>query len=217
MGTGGLLEHIPSPGAGLRAPVNAVNSGKVWQPVKYTMRKSIKLLAILLLVSLPTFPQDTEPKQDEDKASAGVEKAPAGKPAPSRPTLGPAPPPSLGGAKTSTTTSPRGLVRVKTIYVERMDNGLHEKLIEVLSKNRRITLVGDTKDADAILRGTCFDSRRLKMLRSEVYLNSVTGASIWQDSVRRPINPPKLDAAVAEAAAMIAAHLSESMVEAERR
>ena len=200
------------------APVafTVVNFANVRPLARYAMRKPIELLAILLLVTVPAFPQDSEPKKDGGKAPAGERQAPSGKPAPSRPTLGPAPPPSLGGPKSSSTTDPRRLVRVRTIYVERMDNGLDEKLIEHLSKNRRIRLVGDYKEADAIMRGTCFDSRRLKILRSEVYLNEVKGASIWQDSIRRPINPPKLERAVAEAAAMIAAHLGESIVEAER-
>ena len=107
-------------------------------------------------------------------------------------------------------------MRVKRIYVERMDNGLHETLIPILTRMKRFELVGDYKDADAVMRGTCLDMRRLKLLRSEVYLNEVHGASIWQDSVRRPINPPAVKAAVAETADIIAAHLAESLLEAER-
>jgi len=97
-----------------------------------------------------------------------------------------------------------------------MDNNLHEKLIAALAKTRRFELVGNYKDADAVMRGTCLDMRRLKLLRSEVYLNELHGASIWQDNVRRPINPPTVKKAVAETAEMIAAHLKESLIEAER-
>ncbi len=174
------------------------------------------LLTIFFLAVAPAGSQELQPGQDDSRPPSG-QQSPSEKPAPKRPTLGPSGPPTLLGPKTSNTTDARRLVRVKKIYVERMDNGLDEKLIELLAKTRRVRLVGDYKEADAILRGTCFDSRRLKILRSEVYLNEVKGASIWQDSVRRPINPPKIDVAVTEAAELITAHLTESMNEAERQ
>jgi hemolysin activation/secretion protein len=134
-----------------------------------------------------------------------------------RPTLGPSrTPPSLSGPKTASTTDPRKLARVRTIYIERIDNALDEKLTAALAKIRRFRFVGERKEADAIMNGTCFDSRRLKLLRSEVYLHDQSGASIWQDSVRRPIKPPTIEVAATETADVIAAHLSESLTEAER-
>lgn len=73
-------------------------------------------------------------------------------------------------------------------------------------------------EADAVLRGSCADLRRLKTVRSEVYLNErSSGESIWQDSVRRPFNPPTLDRAVTETALLIVEHLSESLQAAGRR
>ena len=171
---------------------------------------------MLVLLAVPfARSQDAESKQEAGNPPSSQQE-PSQKPAPKRPTLGPAPAPTLHGPKTSSTNDPKRLVRVKKVYVERMDNGLHEKLIAALSKIRRFRMVGDYSEADAVLRGTCFDSRRLKILRSEVYLNEIKGASIWQDNVRRPINPPTLEIAAAETADIIAAHLAESLVEAER-
>ena len=131
-----------------------------------------------------------------------------------RPTLGPQTP-SLHGPRTSTTTDARKLARVQAIFVERMDNKFSEKLAEGLSKMGRFRVVASRKEADAVLRGTCFDSRRLKNVHSEVYLNDQSGgASIWQDSVRRPFNPPPLEAVVSETAQLILGHLKESVQEA---
>lgn len=159
-------------------------------------------LAIILLAGLAAWAQE---KPAEEKSQR-------------RPTLGPAPAPSLYGPRTSTTTDPRKLMRVHKIYVERMDNSLSEKLVEALGKLSRFRVAASLNEADAVLRGTCFDSRRLKTVRSEVYLNErLSGASIWQDSVRRPYNPPPLDKAVNEIVTLILTHLTESVAEAERR
>ena len=179
------------------------------------MRITIFFL-LFLLAAVGAWTQETQPqpKQDEPNPQAD-QQAPPQQP-PKRPTLGPAPAPTLYGPKTSTTADPRRLSRVKKIYIERMDNALDERLIEALAKARRFRIVGDRKEADAVLRGTCFDARRLKVLRSEVYLNEVSGASIWQDSIRRPINPPKIEVAVSETATIIVSHLSDSLLEAER-
>lgn len=57
-----------------------------------------------------------------------------------KPTLGPQPSretPSLYGPRTSNTTDARKLTRVRTIFVERMDNALGERLAEGLSKMGR--------------------------------------------------------------------------------
>jgi hypothetical protein len=182
------------------------------------MQVRIYLLLTMAFVAIPlALSQESDSKREESNPPASQQDK-SKKPAPQRPTLGPATPPSLGGgSKTSSTTDRRRLLRVKKIYVERMDNNLHEKLIAALAKTKRFQLVGDYKEADAVMRGTCLDMRRLKLLRSEVYLNEVHGASIWQDNVRRPINPPAVKAAVAETADIIAAHLGESLIEAERQ
>lgn len=135
-----------------------------------------------------------------------------------KPTLGPAPAPSLAGPRSSTTTDARKLVRIRTIFVERIDNLLSEKLMDGLSKTGRFRVVATRNEADAVLRGTCFDSRRLKSVHSEVYLTDQgSGASIWQDSVRQPFNPPPLEKAVNDSALLILTHLSDSVKEAQRR
>lgn len=132
-----------------------------------------------------------------------------------RPTLGEAP--SLGGPRTSTTTDSRKLLRVRTVYIEAIDNSLNEKLADALSKAGPFRVVAKRNEADAVLRGTCFDSRRLKRLHSEVFLTDPHGASIWQDIIRGPFNPPPLDKAVTDSAAVIVAHLGESLREAQRK
>lgn len=146
-----------------------------------------------------------------------------------RPTLGkPAPdekPPTLGkgttpeGPKTSTTSDPRRLMSIKTIYVDsNIENSLGEKLAEGISKMGRFRIVAERKEADAVMSGTCFDSRRLKTVHSEVSLNDRgSGKSIWQDVVRRHYNPPPLSRAVDETATILIGHLTESIQEAERR
>lgn len=135
-----------------------------------------------------------------------------------KPTLGPAPSPSLRGPRSATTTDGRKLLRVRTIFIERMDNSLSERLTEGLTKAGRFRIVADRKDADAVLRGTCFDSRRLRSVHSEVYLaDRGSGTSIWSDSVRRPFNPPPLEQAVNDSALDILAHLSESIKDAQRK
>ncbi len=135
-----------------------------------------------------------------------------------RPTLGPPPAPSLYGPRTSTTTDSRKLARLRAIFVERMDNRLSEKLADGLSKIGRFRVVANRNEADAVLRGTCFDSHRLKSLHSEVFLTDRTsGGSIWQDIVRQPFNPPPLEKAVNDTALLILQHLADSVEEAQRK
>ncbi len=134
-----------------------------------------------------------------------------------RPTLGPPAESPAGGPRTSTTTDARKLLRVRSIYVERIDNALSEKLADVLSKSGRFRIAATRSEADAVLRGTCFDSRRLKSVHSEVFLTDRGGNSIWQDIVHRPFNPPVLPKAVESTAVDIVQHLTDSAREAERK
>ena len=152
--------------------------------------------------------------QQENPPASG--KEPEGQqPQPQKPTLGEAP--SLGGPRNSTTTDIRKLLRVRTVYIETIDNSLNEKLAEALSKAGPFRAVAKRNEADAILRGTCFDSRRLKSLHSEVFLTDPHGGPIWTDIIREPFNPPPLDKAVTDSASMIVAHLGESLREAQRK
>lgn len=134
------------------------------------------------------------------------------------PTLGPPTGPSVPGARSSSTTDPRKLLAIRTVFIEAMDNGLSEKLMESLSRVGRFRVVAQRNEADAVLRGSCFDSHRLRAVHSEVFLNDRhNGASIWQDNVRVPFNPPPLATAVDATAAAILQHLTASISEAERR
>lgn len=134
-----------------------------------------------------------------------------------RPTLGPAPTPSLRGPRSSTTNDSRKLMRIRTLYVERIDNSLGDKLIEALSKMGRFRIVPESKEADATLRGSCLESRRLKRVHSEVFIADRNGASIWQDSIYRPFNPPSLAQAVSETTQVVVEHLGTSIREADRK
>jgi len=129
-----------------------------------------------------------------------------------RPTLGPRNGPGLdSGPDLSTVTDVRKLMRIHTLYIESIDNALSDRLVEVLGKTGRFRLVTKPKEADATLRGSCLESRRLKHVHSEIFISDRAGASVWQDTIVRPFNPPTLDKAVNETATLIAAHLEKTM------
>jgi hypothetical protein len=132
------------------------------------------------------------------------------------PTLGQAQP-SPNRPPKATTINRRRLMRIQAIYFERIDNNLSLKLAAAFSKMGWARIVDQPDKADAIVRGTCFDSRRLKELHSEVYINDrASGASIWQDVVRVRVYPPALAKAVAETATQVAGDLKESLQAPER-
>jgi len=135
-----------------------------------------------------------------------------------RPTLrGPRAGPRAEVARpTATTADIRRLLRVRTIYVENIDNSLSDKLIEALAKWGRFRLVTKAKDADALLRGSCLESRHLKHVHSEIYISDHNGRSLGQDTVYRPYNPPTLDQAVEDTAQAVAAHLQLTVSRGER-
>jgi len=130
-----------------------------------------------------------------------------------KPTLGPAPP-GTRGPRTATVNDYRRLMRIRSIYIEKMDNALSEKLVLSLGKLGRFRIASKPKEADAIMTGSCLESRRLKRLHSEVFIADRGGGSVWQDSVYRPYNPPSLEQAVNETAQVVAEHLGESFSEA---
>jgi hypothetical protein len=131
-----------------------------------------------------------------------------------KPTLGPSPAPGTRGPQTATVNDYRRLMRIRSIYIERMDNALSEKLVLSLGKLGRFRIASKPKEADAIMTGSCLESRRLKRLHSEVFIADRGGGSVWQDSVYRPYNPPSLEQAVNETAQVVAEHLGESFSEA---
>ena len=139
-----------------------------------------------------------------------------------KPTLGPATGPAVpeGGIRTANATDPKKLARIHSLYVERIDNELGDKLVEALGKSGRFRIVTKPKEADATVRGSCLESRRLKSVHSEVFISDRSGASVWQDSIKRPfdpLKPPSLDRAVSETADIVAEHLVESIREAGRK
>jgi len=155
------------------------------------------VLALLLAQVLPA--------QDAQQQSGEQEQ---------KPTLGPKPGPGESGPRTATVNDYRKLVRIRTLYIDRMDNDLSERLVASLGKLGRFKIATNAKEADAVVRGSCLESRRLKRLHTEVSITDRGGASIWQDVIFRPYNPPSLVQAVNETAQMIAEHLGESINQA---
>jgi hypothetical protein len=131
-----------------------------------------------------------------------------------KPTLGPSQP-SLGDPGSLQTANPGILLRMRKIYIQRIDNNLNEQLTDDLAHVSWIKVVDKPDEADAIVRGTCFSLHSLKRLHAEVYINDrVSGKSIWQDIVRVPYGPPAMPKAVDEAAAEILAHLKQRIRDA---
>jgi len=152
-------------------------------------------------------------------AGAAQESKPPEKPQ-NRPTLGPEPggAPSLYGPHNSTTNDARRLLRVQALYVERIDNHLSDKLLDAFAKAGRFRVTDKRNDADAVLRGTCFDSHRLKTVHTEIFISDRrTGSPIWQDIIHQPYNPPPLGDAVNTTALAVLKHLLDSVEEAERK
>jgi hemolysin activation/secretion protein len=173
--------------------------------------------------------QQTQPQQQQPDQQAPQQQAPRptlGPPPdqpsqpnqpnpPNRPTLGAAP--SLGGPHAPNTNDAAHLLRVHSIYIEPMDNGLADKLIQDIGNKGVFRIVTDRRDADAVLHGTCFDAAHLKTVHSEVFLLGRNGAAIWQDIVRQPYKPPPLAQAVGTTAQAIADDLVQSVREAHQR
>lgn len=135
-----------------------------------------------------------------------------------RPTLGARTGPTSldSGPMTASVIDIRKLMRIKTLYIENMDNSLSDKLVLTLGKLGRFRLVTKEKEADAVVRGSCLESRRLKRVHSEVFISDHNGASVWQDTIYRPYNPPALDQAINDTAELIADHLERTVREAQQ-
>lgn len=176
------------------------------------MKRQLALLFLILVSSLTlaaqqqSDQQEQPPRQDQQQPDQQQQEE-------KRPTLGPAPAPApgtgAGGPATDFVLDAARLMRVRKIYVELIDNQLSDKLMEGLAKSGRFRLVLDKKEADAVIRGTCLDARRLRTVHSEVYMSDrLTGKSIWQDNVRVPYNPPPLSKAVEKTSEEILRHLA---------
>jgi len=133
------------------------------------------------------------------------------------PTLGPSQP-SLRGPTSFRTANARRLMKMRRVYIQRMDHKLNEKLADDIAHVSWLKVVDKPGEADAIVRGTCFSLRRLKRLHAEVYISDrITGKAIWQDVIRVPYDAAAPQKAVDRAASDILEHLNESMHAAARR
>jgi hypothetical protein len=115
------------------------------------MRRIVVLLVIALLLAPVLTAQDAQQQSGEQEQ---------------KPTLGPKPGPGESGPRTATVNDYRKLVRIRTLYVERMDNELSERLVASLGKLGRFKIATNAKEADAVVRGSCLESRRLKRLHT---------------------------------------------------
>jgi hypothetical protein len=166
-------------------------------------------LVLLLMVSPLAAQQQQNPPQQQKRPTLG--KEPEGRP----PTLG-GESPSIEGPRSSKVQDVQKLLRVRTIYIESIDNRLDQKITEVIADKGPLRVVADRKDADAVLQGTCFDSPRLKNVHSEVFLKGRNGESIWQDVIHERYKPPPLTQAVNETAQAIVKDLKADLRDAER-
>jgi hypothetical protein len=186
------------------------------------MKWRTQALALCLLASLAAWAQagqrsEQPPSQGQEQGQGQGQEQQQQAPE-DRPTLGPKNGPELEtGPLTSTTNDLKKLMRIRTLYIEDIDNSLSQKLVEALGKWGRFRLVTKPREADATLRGSCLESRRLKHVHSEVFISDRNGASVWQDSIYRPFNPPGLDQAVSDTATLVTAHLDRSLREGEQR
>ena len=120
--------------------------------------------------------------------------------------------PSLTGKSSNLLVSPARLQRIRTLYIAPMDNHLHLRLAEQFSSWKRFRLVATEKQADAVIKGTCFAARRLKMVKSEIYIREGrSGTPVWQDNVRLAYNPPSLNQVVGQMAVLLVDHLRHTM------
>ncbi len=166
------------------------------------MRMAVGCLAAVLLLGGCGWGQQSDQSQPPQQEQ--------------RPTLNPRSGPSLErGPRSATTNDARKLLRIRTLYVERMDNSLNDRLLDDLTKMGRFRIVTKAKEADAVMRGSCLESRRLKRVHSEVFIADRNGASVWQDDLYRPYNPPALEKAVEDTAQLVVQHLTESIRAAE--
>jgi len=159
------------------------------------MKRSGWLLALVLLWVGVAGAQETQKPEGEPQQ---------------RPTLGAQSGPGERGPGTATVNDLRKLMRIRSLYIEKMDNALSEKLVLSLGKLGRFKIAATLREADAIMTGSCLESRRLKRLHSEVFIADRGGGSVWQDNLYRPYNPPSLEQAVNETAQMVAEHLGKS-------
>ena len=177
--------------------------------------KTRRFMALVIFVGLcsPALAQQGDQSGGQQQKPPTLTKPSDQKP----PTLGGGEAPSLAGPHSANTNDPRQLLHVHAIFIDPMDNGLAERLIEQIGSHGPFRIAPSRQQADAVLRGTCFDSTRLKTVHSEVFLTSRGGESIWQDIIRQPYRPPPLARAVATTAEVIAADLAASVREAQSK
>ncbi|MEE8256590.1 MAG: hypothetical protein V3R60_01765 [Acidobacteriota bacterium] len=125
--------------------------------------------------------------------------------------------PSLTGKSSYLLASSRKMRSVRRLYIAPMENKLDFKLTEAFVRWGRFEIVGSEKEADAVVKGTCFAARRLKMVKSDIYIRARrTREPLWQDNLRLPYNPPTVEKVVGEMATSMVAHLRASMQNSKR-
>jgi hypothetical protein len=192
---------------------------------EFAMKRGAWCVAICLALGSLGWSQQTGQQTGPKRGQATQEESDSTAQSPDstqRPTLGPATGPAVpeGVPRTANPVDAKKLLRIHSLYVERIDNELSDKLVEAIAKTGRFRIVTKPKEADATVRGSCLDLRRLKTVHSEVFISDRSGASVWQDSIRRPFNPlkpPSLEQAVSDTAAMVAEHLEATVREAARK
>jgi len=185
-----------------------------------TAHRCFTILIVIVAGTLIARTTQLDGGQDQSPQSPTKSSRPTAQPA-YRPKLGPllgsqnqaksGAPESLAGPHQADINDPARLLAVHSIFVERMDNGLAENLVQRIGSGKRFSIALDPDHADAVLHGTCFDSAHLKTLHSEVFLSTPTGLAIWQDVVRQPYQPSALSQAVAATADSINTDLIASL------
>lgn len=197
------------------------------------MKSSVWPVVFLLMAGVTAWGQEEKPPASDTSSPPGGQRPSMNKPAPDeqRPTLGKPGPddqrptlgksgdePSLRGGHSYAVLDVRKLEKVHKVYVQRIDNFLNDKLVAGLTQMGRFKIVEKSSEADAVVRGTCFDSRRLKSVHTEIFIaDAHTDKPIWQDDVRVPYKPASLEKAVNDTASQILQHLTESLQVANRQ
>lgn len=124
----------------------------------------------------------------------------------------PNPSPSLTGRSSSMFGSTKKMKKVRRIYIAPMENRLNLKLAEAFLHWGRFEIVTTEKEADAVIVGTCFAARRLKTVKSDIYIRTRrTREPLWQGNLRLSYNPPTVEQVVGKIASSMVDHLRLSM------
>ncbi len=126
-------------------------------------------------------------------------------------------PPLLSGRSSHMLGSSKKMKKVRRIYIAPMENRLNFKLAEAFLHWGRFEIVATEKEADAVIVGTCFAARRLKTVKSDIYIRTRrTREPLWHGNLRLPYNPPKVEKVVGKIGSLMVDHLRLSMQDSKR-